>query len=103
MSKTGPIGEPSFQPTEGPKTGQTGPTGPISGDEGGGGTMGAALSTPVHSLGELKELLIANLGKEKGTKFYNMVLKTIGMMMLSQVQGASEQARKAAHEMRMKR
>lgn len=100
MSKSGGVGEPSFNPPQ--DTPQAGPTGPVGDKSGGGGSIGAAMSTPVHNLGELKQVLISNLGQEKGTQFYNMFLKTMAMMMLSQVQQSAEQAKKASQQMRMR-
>jgi hypothetical protein len=60
----------------------------------------AALQTPVRTLGQLKELLIANLGEETGTKFYNSFMNSFGMLMIEQVRKAASSAQKAAQNMR---
>ena len=65
-----------------------------------GGDLQAALHTPVRTLGELKEMLIKHLGKEKGTKLYNTFMKSFAMQVMSQVQHSAQQAQKAAQQMR---
>lgn len=76
-------------------------TGPkeLSGDVSG-GSIQKALHTPVKTLGQLKKVLIDNLGEKEGTKLYNNFIKSFALMMLSQIREAAQGAAKAAQQMR---
>ena len=62
--------------------------------------MEYALHTPVKTLGDLKRILIDNLGEENGTKYYNSFIKSFSMLMLNQIQQSARGAKKAAEQMR---
>lgn len=85
-------------------TGGISPIKPTDGSQeatSGGGSLEAALHTPVQTLGQLKQVLIANLGEENGTKAYNAFIQSFAMQMMQQVQQSAAQAQKAAQQMRM--
>lgn len=65
-----------------------------------GGSIEKALHTKVKTLGQLKQVLIDNLGKKEGEKVYNYFMGSIAMEMLSQIQHAAQQAKKASQQMR---
>lgn len=60
-----------------------------------------ALHTKVSTLGELKAMLVKNLGEKNGTKMYNEFIQSFAMLMLEQIQQSAEQAKKASQQMRM--
>jgi hypothetical protein len=72
----------------------------IPGEGQGGGGLQAAITTPVKTLGDLKNLLISNLGPQQGTKLYNTFLKSIAMAMLAPLRTAQQQAQQAVRQMR---
>jgi hypothetical protein len=88
--------------------GKEGSSIPTPGSSGVGGVSGEpsgasienALHTPVANLGQLKKVLIDNLGEEEGKKLYNTFVKTFAMQMLSQLQHSADQAKQAAQQMR---
>lgn len=82
-----------------PITPQTGATG---GPEPSSGSVEAAMRTPVANLEQLKQVLVQNLGEEKGTKLYNSFLSSFTMLMIQQMQSSARQAEKASEGMRMK-
>ncbi len=59
-----------------------------------------ALHAPVKTLGQLKQVLIDNLGEKEGKKLYNSFMKSFMMQILNQVQESAQQAKKAAQSMR---
>ncbi|MCB1181054.1 MAG: hypothetical protein KDK55_03410 [Chlamydiia bacterium] len=65
-----------------------------------GGNILAAMETPVRTLGQLKTVLIENLGKKEGEKFYQTFLKSFVMTMLAPIRTAEQQAQQAAKKMR---
>lgn len=92
MSGSSGVGDASFKPPVGGASGAGGPSGQ---------DIEKALHTKVRTMGELKQMLESTLGKKDGEKMYNMFMKSFGMMMLSQIQHAAEQAKKATQQMRM--
>lgn len=94
MGDTSGIGEgSSIQPPGSSGVGET-PGGPS------GGSVENALHTPVATLGQLKQVLIQNLGEKEGTKLYNTFIQSFAMQMLSQIQHSAQQAQRAAQQMR---
>lgn len=67
----------------------------LSGQEG-----ANVMQTPIHTLGELKKVLVEHFGEKDGKKAYNNFLFSFGMLMLSQVQHSADQAKKASQRMR---
>ncbi|MCC5832137.1 MAG: hypothetical protein JJU12_03745 [Chlamydiales bacterium] len=98
MADTGGIGGEGSKvpPSESPGVGGVpgGPGGPS------GGSIENALHTRVATLGQLKQVLVDNLGEKEGTKLYNGFVKSLAMQILGQVQQSAEQAKKAARQMR---
>ena len=90
MSDTSGIGQGPVKP---PETG---------GVEGGpsGGSIEKALHAKVRTLGQLKEILIENLGEEDGKKMYAQFVKSFSMLMLNQVQQAAKAAKQASKSMK---
>lgn len=60
----------------------------------------AVLHTPVANLGQLKALLIANLGEQAGTKLYNSFMTSFAMIMMQQIQDSAQGAKQASQSMR---
>lgn len=82
-------------PTQGPTPGQG-----IQGVSGGANPASPnLLQTPVHTLGDLKALLISSLGEEDGTKFYNNILKSFASSMISQVQSFTKHEHEISKQM----
>ncbi len=95
MGETSGIG-PESKPigpagTSGPKETSQGPSS---------GSIENAMHTPVKNLGQLKQVLIDNLGEEQGKKMFNNFVKSFAMQMITQVQHSAQQAKKAAQQMR---
>lgn len=86
----------------GPSQGPEGIQGP-GGVQGGGPDISGLMHAKIGTLGELKATLIQYLGEKDGTKFYNQFMNSICISMLSQLQHTSQQAKKAAHDMRIKK
>lgn len=94
MGNTGGIGPegPSIRPTE--TSGPGGVTGQPSG-----GSVENVLHAKVKTLGQLKQVLVQNLGEKEGTKLYNNFIQAFAMQMINQVQQSAAQAKKAAQQM----
>lgn len=90
MSHSGGVGGPS------PKIPGVGaaPEG-VSGED-----VAAAMHAPIHTLGELKNVLISHFGEKEGMKVYNGFMMSFAMIMLSQVRQTAQQAQKASQSMR---
>lgn len=58
-----------------------------------------AMETPVHTLGQLKQVLIQSLGEEKGKKLYNHFLMSLVASMLSQIRQSQQSADQATKSM----
>jgi hypothetical protein len=71
----------------------------MSGDEPS-GDVSDLLQAKVRTLGDLKQTLIAHLGEEQGTKFYNSFMSSFGLMLFQQLQSANQRAEEAAKKMR---
>lgn len=53
----------------------------------------------VKTLGDLKNVLVGRLGKEKGEKLYNQFIQSIALGMLSNMRVSEKAAQKAAKKM----
>ncbi len=58
-----------------------------------------AMETPVSNLGQLKKVLVDNLGEQKGLKLYNHFVRGLVMAMLSQIRQTSQSADQATKKM----
>lgn len=58
-----------------------------------------AMNTPVRTLGDLKRVLIQNLGEEKGKKLYNHFIMSMVNSMLSQLRQTQQSADQATKSM----
>ncbi len=77
-------------------------TGGIEGGLQGNADVGGVAQEKGATLGALKSAIMKEMGDEEGKKFYDMFIKTVVMMSLNQMRQASERAKKAAQEMRMR-
>jgi hypothetical protein len=68
---------------------------------GGGGDDASVMQTPIRTLDDMKNLLIQHYGQEQGNKLYQSFLKSVIMMMFSQMQESAEHAKQAAQKMRV--
>lgn len=59
-----------------------------------------AMHTPISDLGQLKAMLIANLGEAAGKKLYNSFMTSIVMGMLQQLQASAAHAKQASQNAR---
>lgn len=59
------------------------------------------LHEKVKNLGQLKQMLVKNLGEKEGDKLYNSFLTSFAMIMLEQIQHSAQKAKQAAQQARM--
>ncbi len=59
-----------------------------------------AMHTPISDVGQLKAMLIAELGESAGTKLYNSFMTTMVMGMLQQIQASAAHAKQASQNAR---